>query len=231
MLGLRHPQEAIGKKINLWAGQHIGYVVGVVKDFHVSSLRDSMQPVVMSSWNSVYSTANIKVNGSGPTETVAGIEATWNRYFPAFSFDYSWLDEKVAAFYGQEDQLSVLYKAFAGIAIFISCLGLYGLLSFMAVQRNKEIGIRKVLGASAGHIVLLLSKEFTLLILVAFAVAAPLAGYFMQRWLEQYTYRIHLGWAFFAGAGLGSLVIAAGAVGWRSVQAALANPVKSLRSE
>jgi putative ABC transport system permease protein len=231
MLGLRHPQDAIGKKINLWSGQHVGYVVGVVKDFHVSSLRDSMQPVVMSPWKSVYSTANIKINGSGPKETVAAIGATWNRYFPAFTFEYSWLDEKLKAFYAQEEELSVLYKAFAGIAIFISCLGLYGLLSFMAVQRNKEIGIRKVLGASTGNIVLLLSKEFALLILVAFAVAAPLAGYFMQKWLEQYTYRIHLGWGFFVGAMLGSLAIAAGTVGWRSVQAALANPVISLRGE
>jgi putative ABC transport system permease protein len=237
MLGLKSPRDAIGKKINLWGGQHIGMVVGVVKDYHVGSLRDSLQPVVMSTWNLTYATANIKVSGAAigragsEPETVAGVEATWSRFFPAYSLDYSWLDEKLTAFYAQEEQLSVLYRVFAGIAVFISCLGLYGLLSFMAAQRNKEIGIRKVLGASTGNIVLLLSKEFTLLILVAFAVAAPLAGYFMQKWLVQYTYRIQLGWGFFVGAMLGSMAIAAGTVGWRAVQAALANPVKSLRSE
>ena len=231
MLGLRHPQEAIGKKINLWEGQHVGYVVGVVKDFHVSSLRDSMQSVVMSSWKSVYSTANIKVNGSGPKETVAGVEATWNRYFPAFSFDYSWLDEKVAGFYGQEEELSVLYKAFAGIAIFISCLGLYGLLSFMAVQRNKEIGIRKVLGASVGQLVFLLSKEFTLLVLLAFAVSTPLSWYFMHQWLQKYTYRITLGPGPFIVTVLAAVAIAWGTVGYRALRAALANPATSLKSE
>jgi ABC-type antimicrobial peptide transport system permease subunit len=125
----------------------------------------------------------------------------------------------------------VLYKVFAGIAIFISCLGLYGLISFMAVQRNKEIGIRKVLGASVGQLVFLLSKEFTLLVLLAFAVATPLSWYFMHQWLQKYTYRITLGPGFFIVTVLAAVAIAWMTVGYRALRAALANPAGSLRSE
>jgi putative ABC transport system permease protein len=173
-LGVKNPADAINKKIDFWNGQKTGLIVGVIKDFHARSLRDPITPVVMSTWNDVYSTVNMKISQAKFKETLPVIERLWNTSFPDFVFEYQFLDEKIANFYRQERQLSELYKIFAGIAIFISCLGLYGLLSFMAVQRNKEIGIRKVLGASVAHIVFLLSKEFTLLILVAFLVASPL---------------------------------------------------------
>ena len=139
-------------------------IVGVVKDFHVYSLRDPIGPVVMTTMKNQYGLANIKINMSQAKNVIAAMQNTWNKYFPDYVFEYSFLDQSIADYYKQESQLSVLYKIFSGIAIFISCLGLYGLISFMAVQRKKEIGIRKVLGAPVRDIVIMLSKEFTLLI-------------------------------------------------------------------
>ena len=230
-LGVLHPQDAIGHEINLWDGGQIGHIVGVVKDFHVNSLKDSMNSVVMSPWPGLYFTANIKIQPARSKETLSAIEKAWTTAFPTNYFEYNFLDDKLASLYKQEDQLSVLYKVFAGIAIFISCLGLYGLISFMAVQRNKEIGIRKVLGASVGQLVFLLSKEFTLLVLVAFALATPLSWYFMNQWLQKYSYRISLGPGFFIVTVLAAVAIAWGTVGYRALRAALANPAGSLRSE
>ena len=146
-------------------------------------------------------------------------------------YEYQFLDEKIDNFYRQEQQLSQLYKIFAAIAIFISCLGLYGLVSFMAVQRTKEVGIRKVLGASVVRIVYLFSKEFMLLIVIAFALAAPLAWYIMHKWLQDYTFRIKMGPGFFILAIAISVAIAWLTVGYRAIHASLANPVKSLRTE
>ena len=138
----------------------------------------------------------------------------------------------MAKFYDRENQLSALYKIFAGIAIFISCLGLYGLVSFMAVQRVKEVGIRKTLGASVGHIVYLFSKEFTLLIIVAFLISAPMAWFGMNKWfLQDYIYRITIGPGIFLLAILASVSIAWMTVGYKAIRAAVANPVQSLRSE
>jgi ABC-type antimicrobial peptide transport system permease subunit len=155
----------------------------------------------------------------------------WNANFPEYTFEYKFLDQSVADYYKQENQLSQLYKIFSGIAIFISCLGLYGLISFMALQRRKEIGIRKVLGAPVRDIVILLSKEFTLLVIIAFLIASPLAWYFMHKWLQAYTFRITLGMWFFAITILSSVCIAWLTVGYTAIKAALANPVNSLRTE
>jgi len=141
------------------------------------------------------------------------------------------MDERIAKFYAQEEKLSLLYKIFAGLAIFISCLGLFGLVSFMAVQKTKEVGIRKVLGASVGNIVYLFSREFTVLIVIAFVIAAPLAWYMMNNWLNNFAYRIPLGAGIFVLAVIASIVIAWITVGYKAINAALANPVKSLRSE
>ena len=141
------------------------------------------------------------------------------------------MDQTIANFYSQENQLSQLYKVFAAIAIFISCLGLYGLMSFMAVQRRKEIGIRKVLGAPIKAILVLLSKEFTLLISIAFLISAPLAWYFMHQWLQDFAYKTPLGWWIFAGSGLAAVLIAFATISYQAIKAAVASPVKSLRSE
>jgi putative ABC transport system permease protein len=228
-LNLGSPQQAIGRRINV-SGKLVP-IVGVVKDFHMHSLRDAIDPVVMITNKSNYGLTNIKI-APGKTKTVlAAMEGIWNKLFPDFVFEYSFLDQTIAAYYKQERQLSQLYKIFAGIAIFISCLGLYGLVSFMAVRRRKEIGIRKVLGAPVSRIVWLLSAEFTALIAIAFLVATPIAWFFMHGWLQQYTYRINMGIGFFIVTFLSSILIAWVTVGHAAVSAAVANPVKSLRAE
>jgi putative ABC transport system permease protein len=228
-LGIRKPGDVIGKLINI--NGKTCPIVGVVKDFHVYSLRDPIGPVVLTTMKNQYGLANIKVNMSRAKSIIASMQNTWNKYFPDYVFEYGFLDQSIANYYKQENQLSVLYKLFSCIAISISCLGLYGLISFMAVQRKKEIGIRKVLGAPVRDIVILLSKEFTLLITIAFLIAAPIAWYFMHQWIQQYTYRIMIGVWFFAATILCSLLIAWLTVGYTAIKAAMANPAKSLRTE
>lgn len=231
-LGVTNPKDAIGKTINIWGDKKLtAQIVGVVKDFNVSSLREQIPAVLMASWNDQYSIANIKLNPANMKPTLANIEKVWTATFPENIYEYKFLDQKIANFYKKETQLSQLYKIFAGMAIFISCLGLYGMVSFMAVQRTKEVGIRKTLGASVSHIVYLFSKEFTLLILVSFAISAPIAWYFMQQWLQEFTYRIHLGAGIFIMSISLSIIIAWATVGYKAIKAALVNPVRSLRSE
>jgi ABC-type antimicrobial peptide transport system permease subunit len=162
---------------------------------------------------------------------IAAMQKLWENYYSDFAFTHSFLDQDIAAYYRQETQLSQLYKLFAAVAIFISCLGLYGLVTFMAVQRKKEIGVRKVLGAPVSAILVLLSREFTLLIGIAFLVASPLAWYFMHNWLKQYAYRINLGPALFLTTIIGSILVALVTVGYTAIKAALANPARSLRNE
>ena len=230
-LGVRDPQQAIGKELNFWDGSMVGPIVGVVRDFNSYSLREPMAPVVLGTFRDVYQTINIKIKPGKDKETLAFVEQHWNKAFPDYVYEHRFLDETIAGFYRQENQLSILYRIFAGIAIFISCLGLYGLVSFMAAQRTREVGIRKVLGASIGNIVYLLSKEFSLLIIIAFAIAGPIAWYIMHNWLQNYTYRVNMGVWVFLAAMIGSMVIAWITVGHRAIKAAVANPVKSLRTE
>ena len=232
-LGVTNPEKALGKYIKLWDDPHKNrQIVGVLKDFNVRSLKDAIPPVLMGSWKDVYQRLNIKIAPQNMPQTLAGIEKTWNATFPDGIYEYQFLDKKIANFYQSEDQLSQLYKIFAGIAIFISCLGLYGLISFMVVQRIKEVGIRKTLGASVGNIVYLFSKEFTLLIIVAFLISAPIAWYGMNKWfLEGYIYKIKIGPDIFLIAILASVCIAWATVGYKAVRAALANPVQSLKTE
>ena len=226
---IRDPKDAIGKMINV-AGK-IRPVVGVVKDFHSNSLRDPIDPIVMTTEKGGYGLINMKIDLRKKDAAVAAMAKLWNANFPEYTFEYKFLDQSVTDYYKQENQLSQLYKIFSGIAIFISCLGLYGLISFMALQRRKEIGIRKVLGAPVRDIVILLSKEFTLLVIIAFLIASPLAWYFMHKWLQAYTFRITLGMWFFVVTILASVCIAWLTVGYTAIKAALANPVKSLRTE
>ena len=230
-LGVTNPQDAIGKQIDFWDGEKVGNIVGVIRDFNSYSLREPMAPVVLSTWKEVYQTISIKIKPGAEKAVLPYIEKLWTNEFPDYVYDYKFLDQTIANFYKQESQLSQLYKIFAGIAIFISCLGLYGLVSFMAVQRTKEVGIRKVLGASARNIVYLLSKEFTILIIIAFLISAPIAYFIMHKWLQNYTYRIPLSASVFILAIISSILIAWITVGHRAIKAATANPVKSLRSE
>jgi ABC-type antimicrobial peptide transport system permease subunit len=228
-LGIRDPKEALGKPITV--NGRTFPIVGVLKDFHINSLRDPIKAVVLTTMKDQYGLANIKIDMSKAKPAIAAIEKIWNKTFPDFVFEYRFLDQSIADYYQQENQLSQLYKIFSAIAIFISCLGLYGLISFMAVQRKKEIGIRKVLGAPVRGIVIMLSKEFTVLIAIAFLIASPIVWYLMHQWLRQYTYRIAIGIWFFAATILSSLCIAWLTVGYTAIVAARANPVKSLRTE
>ena len=231
-LGVTNPKDAIGKTINIWGDKNLTQkIVGVVKDFNVTSLREQIPPVVMAAWTGQYGIANIKLSPTNMQPTLAAIENLWTKTFPDNVYEHKFLDQKIENFYKKESQLSQLYKIFAGIAIFISCLGLYGMVSFMAVQRTKEVGIRKTLGASVANIVYLFSKEFTVLILISFVISAPVAWYFMQQWLQGFTYRIHPGLGIFAISIALSIIIAWVTVGYKAIKAALVNPVKSLRSE
>jgi len=231
-LGVANANEAIGKNINLWDDKtKTARIVGVVKDFNTTTLKDEIPAVLMASWKNVYQYINIKIEPKNINASLATIEKLWNSNFPNGLYEYQFLDDKIASFYESEDQLSTLYKIFAGIAIFISCLGLYGLVSFMALQRTKEVGIRKTLGASVGHIVYLFSREFTLLILVAFAISAPIGWYFMNKWLQTFTYKIPLGPGIFILAIVVSVAIAWVTVGYKAIKAALVNPGISLKSE
>jgi putative ABC transport system permease protein len=230
-LGITNPNDAIGKSISLWGGQINGQIVGVLKEFNARSFRRDLAPVMITTMKRGYSSAGIKLTSNNAAFTMGAIEKIWGKLFPDFVFEYKFLDAKIDGFYNQERQLSQLFQLFAVIAIFLSCLGLYGLASFMAVQRIKEVGIRKVLGATTGHIVYLFSKEFILLIAVAFLIASPIAWYFMHRWLQDYVYRIDISlWIFILG-GILSVVIALTTVSFQAIKAAIANPVKSLRSE
>ncbi len=230
-LGITDPNKAIGKTISLWDGEIVAPIVGVVRDFNSYSLKEPMAPVILTTRKDVYQTANIKFRSDQEKAVLAFVEKLWNETFPQYVFQHSFLDETIRNFYRQEDQLAQLYKIFAGIAIFISCLGLYGLVSFMAVQRTKEVGIRKVLGASTANIVYLLSKEFSLLILIAFIIAGPIAYLIMHKWLQNYSYRVDLGATVFILAIIVSMIIAWVTAGHRALKAAVVNPVKSLRAE
>jgi ABC-type antimicrobial peptide transport system permease subunit len=179
----------------------------------------------------MYRQASIKLSTTNMATSMQAIKKIWEQTFPDYVYEYKFLDDKIASFYKQENQLSQLYKLFAAIAIFLSCLGLYGLASFMAVQRIKEVGIRKVLGATAGNIVYLFSKEFIILISIAFLIATPLAWYFMNKWLQDYAYRIDISWWLFAAGGLVAIIIALATISFQAIKAAVANPVKSLRTE
>jgi putative ABC transport system permease protein len=229
-LGIKNPQQALNKEIFLY-GHARGPIVGVLKDFNTRSFRDDLAPLIIASSKRDYTEASIKLESKDLTGSMALIEKKWNETFPDFVFEYKFLDEKVESFYKQENQLGHLYKIFDIIAIFLSCLGLYGLASFMAVQRIKEVGIRKVLGATGSHIVYLFSKEFVILIAIAFAIATPLTWYFMHQWLQNYPFRIELSWWIFIVGGGVSIIIALITVSFQAIKAALANPVTSLRAE
>lgn len=230
-LGITNPKDAINKQISLWGGHLNGQIVGVLKEFNSRSFRRDLSPVIMTTLKRGYSIAGIKLATSDPSAAMRSIEKIWSGTFPDFVFEYKFLDAKIDGFYKQERQLSQLFQIFAVIAIFLSCLGLYGLASFMAVQRIKEVGIRKVLGASVSHIVYLFSKEFIILISIAFLIASPIAWYFMHKWLQDYVYRIDISLWIFVLGGLVSVFIALCTVSFQAIKAAVANPVKSLRTE
>lgn len=230
-LGFKNPEDIIGKYVRIGLSDIEAPVVGVIKDFHISSLHKGIMPVVIVNFPHFYYDAGIKVSTTNLKETLAFIEDAWNELNPDYYFQYTFLDEYVASLYKQEERTFALFKIFSGLSIFIGCLGLYGLISFMANQKLKEVGIRKVMGASVASIIILFSKEFIKLIIIAFLIAAPLSGYFMSEWLTGFEYHIDIHWSAFVIGIAVTMVISLTTVSYRAIRAAIINPVATLRSE
>ena len=232
-------KDPIGEKINTFAFEDgsvqkdntVTYtIVGVVEDFHFESLRQNITPLCLylgrSSWS-----MPVRFQSENTTQVVEHLKNTWNTFAPEKPFEYNFLDEAFGNMYASEKRLGSVFGIFAVLAIVIACLGLFALTAFTAEQRTKEIGIRKVLGASVSSIVVLLSREFGKLILIAFVLAAPLAWFAVDWWLKNYTYKVHVGFVVYILAGLFAFIIAWLTMSYQSIKAATANPVNSLRSE
>ena len=228
--GVTDATSAIGKMVRVGGGRPKP-IVGVVKDFKVASLREQIPPIVMAPRTKYHSVAGIKLNSSNLGRSMEEIRETWDRLFPEYVFDARFLDEGIQRFYEAEERLTRMYKVYALLAILISCLGLYGLISFMVVRRAREVSVRKVLGARVGHILILFGKEFTMLVLIAFLVAAPAAWFLMNQWLQDFAFRIKPGAGIFLGAVSLSILIAWMTVGYKALRTAQSSPVKWLRSE
>ena len=235
-LGFQKPEQVIGKFMRVNGEDIKKPIVGVVKDFNAYSLHQKIEPSVLTSYRDQYRNLGIKLSAqqSNPeaiSQLVKEIETAWNATFPDFVFKYTFLDETLANFYKSEERMYSLFKLLAAIAIFIGCLGLYGVVAFMAETRTKEVGIRKALGASTLNIFGLFSTDFVKLVLVALVLSSPVAWYVMNQWLQKFAYKIDISWWMFALAGLLAVGIALLTVSFQSIKAAMMNPVKSLRSE
>ncbi|MDQ2721688.1 MAG: ABC transporter permease, partial [Bacteroidota bacterium] len=206
------------------------HVIGIVKDFHFKSFHELISPLVMTLTNGAGTTI-IKVKTRDLAGLLKTIKARWDALSPGGPLNYSFLDARVNETYQAEKRIGIILGIFAGLTILVACLGLFGLVTFTAEQRTKEIGIRKVLGASVSGIVQLLSKDFLKLVLVALVIAIPVAWWAMNKWLQSFAYRINITWWTFALAGLVAICIALITVSFKAIKAAVANPVKSLRSE
>ncbi len=235
MMRLLKWDEAIGKKISLQSGPNptdlTAYtVVGVVKDFHFATIRHRLEPMLML-YNSDNPSLAIKIKADNASETIAFIEATWKQVNPGATFEYDFLDEQFANLYRNEQAFANMFTHFTVLALVIAGLGLFALSAFTAEQRKKEIGIRKVLGASNGTILVRLSAEFVQLIVISFGLASVLAYFVMDSWLNDFQYSIDIGPGIFVVAGLGSIVIALLTISFQALKAAWSNPVNALRSE
>jgi putative ABC transport system permease protein len=224
------PEEALGKRLAFWNWQ--GEIIGVTRNFHFSSLHNRIEPLFFLMPPHLFpETFTLKLSTNKLDAAVAFVASKWKEIFPDFPFEYFFLDEDFNRQYRADEEFGTIVLIFAGLAIFIACLGLFGLVSFIAERRTKEIGIRKVLGASAAKIVLLLSKDLTKWVLIANVLALPLAWYAMNRWLQNFAYHVEISWWVFALAGCLALVIALATVSTQALKAALANPVDALRYE
>lgn len=230
-LGLT-PEQAIGQRVNIMGFSGLTEIVGVMDDFHYNSLHQEITPLCFhnSTQSESYNYLLVKVNTANLTGTLKQLENIYQKNIPA-SFEYTFLDQNLASLYRAEQNLSKVVMLFAGLAIFVACLGLYALAAFTAEQRTKEIGIRKVMGASVSHVVTMLSRDFMILVLIAFVIGIPAGYYLMDMWLQGFAYKTDITLLVFISAGLISLIIAGVTVSFESLRAARANPVKSLRSE
>lgn len=233
-------KETPGKSLDFLIGKNFGFggmdstgvLIGVAKDFNFNSLHHKIETLCIfnqKDWG--YGEMSVRINSKNAREAIAGIQSVWKEIVPGDDFEYEFLDEHFAELYRADNTVSEIVGILAGLAILISCLGLFGLASFSVEQRVKEIGVRKVLGASVAQIVNLISQDFIKLVLIAFVIASPLAWYAMNKWLADYAYRIDIPWWVFVLAGILAIAIALLTVSFQSIKAALKNPVKSLRSE
>jgi putative ABC transport system permease protein len=229
MFGYSSPEKAIGRRFKQWGRE--GKIIGVIKDFHFRSLQQPIKPLSMRIEPNRWGLLSVNVNATNLKTTLASIESKWKSIVPTRPFSYYFLDEFFNRQYKGEEQFGKLFLNFAILAIFISCLGLLGLASYSTMQRVKEIGIRKVLGASVPSILNLLSKDFLKLVIISFFVAAPVSWYVMDKWLRDFSYRVSISWWIFALAASIAVVIALVTISFQAVRAAAANPVKSLRTE
>jgi len=233
VLGIKSPKEAIGKFIGPQDGEQAP-IVGVVKDFHNKTFYSSIDPIILLIDKEINSTYNIKLtehHTQSWQESITEIEKRWKKFYPGETFEYTFYDKSIKDLYTQERQMSKIINISTIVAIFISCLGLLGLITLTAYQRIKEIGIRKVLGASVSGIVALLSKDFLKLVILAILIASPIAWWAMNKWLQRFTYHIEIQWWIFALAGLTALCVAFFTLSMQAIKAARSNPVDSLRNE
>ena len=225
------PEAALGRRLTWgWPGKE-GRVVGVVEDFHYASLREPVAPAVFHVQPAWFDYVTVRLDGVDVGGALSALEAAWRRVVPGRPFDYFFLDDDFGRQYAAEHQVGRLFTAFAGLALFIACLGLFGLAAFVAGQRTREVGIRKTLGATVPGLVALLAKDFLALVVAGVAVAAPVAYLVMHRWLDGFAYHVAPSAAPYALAALTALFLAALAVGAQTIRAALADPVKTLRYE
>ena len=224
-MGLEDP---VGMRLDMWGGSP--EIIGVVKDFHYESLHEEVDPLIMYLGDrGRYLT--VRVDGQRTKSTITAIRNLYQEANPGFVLDYNFIDDEYAALYAAENRVSTLSRYFAGLAILISCLGLFGLAMFSAAQRQKEIGIRKVLGASYIQLIRLLSMDFTRMVGIAILIGLPISYYLLRNWLNTFAFSIDLHWYFFLGAGLLALLIAWLTVLLQMTQATRVNPVESLRNE
>jgi putative ABC transport system permease protein len=222
--------KRIGRVVSDQGDIELYTVIGVVEDFHFKTLKETIGPLVMFLGEN-NENISFRVETEDISETIALLEKEWKRFLPYQPFEYNFLDERFADIYQTELRTGRIYGLFAGFAIFIGCLGLFGLVTFAAEQRTKEIGIRKVLGATSPNIIRLMIREFVIFVVVANVIAWPVAFWVMKDWLEDFSYRVSISVWVFAGAGFLTLVIALLTVSYKAVKAAIANPMKSLRYE
>jgi putative ABC transport system permease protein len=228
-LGLAKAEDAIGKKIDFWGEQYT--IVGVTENFHQQSLRESIEPLIFRLIPDVRGYLSVKTSALKASQTIAQVKASWNKFFPGNTFEYFFLDDHFDQQYKADQKFGQVFGLFTSLAILVACLGLFGLASFTTFQRTKEIGIRKVLGASVLQILKLLYQEFAILLVIAFVLAVPLAWYVVSNWLQGYAFRMAMHWSSFILPFVTIFIIALVTVSLQSIKAAVANPVKSLRTE
>jgi putative ABC transport system permease protein len=225
-------EKAIGKPFS--RGGYKGHVIGIVKDFHFNSLQHTVEPLVMQVRYGAagrFSQITVKADMKKPAESIAWIEKNWKKYFPGALMEYGFIDKKLNDQYQAEDRFGRFFFYFSVLSLLIACLGLFGLTAYATQQRTKEIGIRKILGASITGITALLSKDFLKLVLIAFVLAVPISWFTMYTWLQDFAYRITISWWVFAVAGIVAFLVALFTIGFQAIKAAMANPVKNLRTE